>query len=109
MLEFLIRDAKTAPKSFGYKLRNNLLTLEDQEEALTNPKWAYCFAKDVKGANIKVCQEAAIKNPELAYRFAKYVKGADIEVCQEAAVRDPYWAYAFARDITGADAERATC
>jgi len=79
MLEALIRDEKTAPKSFGYKLRNNLLTLEDQEEALTSPKWAYYFARNVKGADIKVCQEQAVKSPRLAYRFAKDIPGADVK------------------------------
>jgi len=109
MLEALIRDEKTAPKSFGYKLRNNLLTLEDQEEALTSPKWAYYFARYITGANIEVCQKAAVKDPYWAYRFAKYIPGADIEVCQEQAVKSPRLAYRFAKDIPGADVKRETC
>jgi len=98
-------DAKTAPKSFGYKLRNNLLTLEDQKEALTDPYWAYIFAKHIPGADIEACQKAVIKDPEWAYEFAKDIPGANIEACQGGAVKNPYWAYIFAKDVPGANIE----
>jgi len=77
MLEFMIQHAKTTPKSFGYRLNNGLVTLENQEEALTSPKWAYEFARNVTGADIEVCQGGAIKDPGWAYNFARYVKGAN--------------------------------
>jgi len=66
VLEFLIQHAKTYPKPFRYRLINDLVNLEDQEEALTNPEWAYRFARDVKGANIEVCQEVVINSSRLA-------------------------------------------
>ena len=52
ILEIITNDSENVPKTFGYKISNELLTLEDQEEALTKPEWAYYFARDIPGANI---------------------------------------------------------
>ena len=102
MLSEIMKDAESLPSTFLYKIKNGLLTLADEDEACTNPKWAYWFARNVKGANIEKCQEVACKEPGWAYWFAQNVKGANIERCQEVACKDPYWAYTFARYIKGA-------
>jgi hypothetical protein len=46
------------PKTIGYKITKGLLTLSDEEEAYTKPKWAYRFARYVPGANIEKCKQA---------------------------------------------------
>ncbi|MFA5759004.1 MAG: hypothetical protein WC942_06585, partial [Clostridia bacterium] len=106
MLSKIREDAKTAPKTFGYKLDKGLATLSDEEEACTKPEYAYGFAKDVPGANIEKCQEAACQDPHYAYYFAKDIPGADIEKCQEAVCKDPFYAYLFAKNITGTNIEK---
>ena len=106
VLDLLANDSKNIPKTFGYRINNNLLTIDDQEKALTKPYWAYAFALYVPGADIKKCEEAACKNPEFAYLFARDVPGADIKKCEEAACKDPEWAYYFALHIPGADKEK---
>ncbi|MFA5759153.1 MAG: hypothetical protein WC942_07355, partial [Clostridia bacterium] len=63
MISRIKQDAKTIPKTIGYRLDNNLATLSDEEEACKNPKWAYMFAHDIHGADIEKCQEVACKNP----------------------------------------------
>ena len=73
ILEYIHKDAKEAPKTIGYKLKNNLATIEDEDEACKDPKWAYLFALNVKGADIEKCQEVACKNPECAYKFAYHI------------------------------------
>jgi|SRR5690606_26168226 len=117
---------------FLNKYENDRLTIEDQKEALTNPYWAflfakenipgsnfkalqakacedpfyaYCFAKDIPGADIKYCQEHACRNLEWAYHFALNVPGANIKYCQEYACKDSYYAYQFALNIPGANIE----
>ena len=114
------------------KYYGNILTIEDQEEALTksywaylfalrkisgsdfkalqakackNPKGAFCFAKNIPGANVKYCQEYACKESFWAYMFAEYIDGADIKYCQQHACKEPGWAYSFAYYIPGADKE----
>ena len=57
ILKCLIADSEKVPKTFGYKLNNKLLVIEDQDEALMKPRWAYYFAKDVSGADIRKCEE----------------------------------------------------
>ena len=116
--------------SFIKNFDNNLLTLEDQDEALTDSWWSYMFAlKNIPGsdfkalqakacekygyavlfalnvlnADIKYCQKHACKDPHFAYRFALDIVGADINYCQEYACKHPYWAYCFARDVPGAN------
>jgi len=42
-----------------------------QEAACKDPKYAFLFARDIKGADIKYCQEAAYKYPVSVYYFAK--------------------------------------
>ena len=44
VLNKLIEDSKLVPQTFWYKFDNNLLTIEDQQEALANPYWSYLFA-----------------------------------------------------------------
>ena len=99
MLSKVREDAKTALKTFGYKLNKGLLTIVDEDEACTKPKWAYYFARNIPGADIEKCQEAACKDPHYAYPFAGNIPGANIEKCQEAAYKDYYWVYKFAQDI----------
>ena len=52
--------------------------LKKQEKACKDPYSAYYFAKNVEGADIKICQEFACKGPFSAYEFALHVPGADI-------------------------------
>ena len=106
MLSNILKDSINVPKTFSYRLNNNLITLADEEEACTKPEWAYEFAIDVSGANIEKCQEAACKSSYWAYWFAKDIPGADIEKCQEAVCKDPFYAYNFAKYIPGADKEK---
>ena len=90
MLSRIREDAKTAPKTFGYKLDKGLATLADEEEACTKPYWAYWFALNIPGANIEKCQEAACKEPCWAYCFVMYIPGADKERCRRACERTKY-------------------
>ncbi|MFA5758728.1 MAG: hypothetical protein WC942_05135 [Clostridia bacterium] len=106
ILNNILSDAKNVPHTISYKLKNNLLILNDEEEACKKPKWAYLFALDVPGANIGKCQEAVCKDPYYAYCFAFDIPGADIEKCQEAACKDSWCAYMFAKYIPGADIEK---
>ena len=55
-------------------------------------EYAYDFACDVSGENIKYCQEWACKNPQYAYRFARDVAGADINYCLEACKETGWYA-----------------
>ena len=57
--------------------------LVKQKKACKDSFNAFCFARDVKEANIKYCQKAACKSPYCAYLFAEYIKGADIEKCED--------------------------
>ena len=90
ILQHIKADAKKVPKTFGYRLNNNLATIEDQEEALTKPEWAFYFAYDVSGADIRKCEEVACKDPHWAYMFALNIPGADIQKCEEAIRKDNY-------------------
>lgn len=94
--------------SFTAKTNYKALTIEDQEEALTNPKFAIEFARLVSGADIKKCQEVVLrsKNPYYAYLFAVYITEADIEQCQEVACGDAKFAYSFALQVRGADIQK---
>lgn len=94
--------------SFTAKKDYKLLTIEDQEEALTNPKFAVDFARLVPGADIKKCQDVVLcsKNSYYAYAFAVYITGADIEQCQEVACKDAKHAYGFALQVRGADIQK---
>jgi|SRR5690606_14575744 len=104
VLNNLLEDSKTIPQTFDYKLDNVIFTLEDQQEALTNPEWSFWFAKaNIPGSDIKALQAKACEDPYYAYNFAKYISGADIKYCQEHACKEPRWAYIFAIDIPGAD------
>jgi hypothetical protein len=111
MLSRILGDAEGVPKTIGYKFRKGLITLADEEEACTNPRWAYRFALEVHGANIEKCEDSACKDPCFAYLFARWIPEADIEKCQEVACQktacnDFYGAYMFAKYIPGADVER---
>jgi len=75
-----------------------------------SPEWAYEFAYNIKGADVKALQQVVIKsgNPKWAYKFARDVKGADIKVLQQVVTdstdkNTPEWAYWFAFSIKGAD------
>jgi len=84
MLSDIFKDFSGIPKTLGYKITKGLATIADEEEACTQPKWAYYFVQNVFGADIEKCQEAVCKDPFYAYNFAKYIPGADKEKCREA-------------------------
>lgn len=116
--------------NFWNKYYENLLTIEDQKEALihydssywfakanipgSNFKalqekccedscFAYLFAKDITVADIEYCQRHACKDPKFAFLFAKDIFGANIKYCQQYACKDPHWSYLFAIDIPNSD------
>ena len=92
--------------NFEYKLDNNLLTLEDQKEALKNPYQSYWFAKaNIPGSDFKALQTKVCEDPYFAYKFAKNIPGADIKYCQEHACKNSNWAFFFAADIPKSDKE----
>src|SRR5690554_6409366 len=105
VLNNLLEDSKLVPQTFLYKLdRNILITIEDQQEALTKSEWSYNFAKaKIPGSDFKALQAKACENPYYAYMFARDVPEADIQYCQEHACKDFGYAHWFARDIYGAD------
>ena len=106
VLNNLLEDSKLIPQTFEYKLDNDLLTIEDQEEVLTKPRWCFYFAKtNIPGSNVKALQTKACEDHYYAYLFARFIPGADIKYCQEHACKDPEWAYMFALHIPGADKE----
>jgi len=72
------------PSEAYYKAWESGYTKELEEIACKNPLWAYYFACDVPGADIKYCQEHACKNPWYAYLFARDIPGADLNYCLEA-------------------------
>ena len=106
ILGIITNDSEAIPKTIGYKLYHNLATIEDQEEVLSRPEWAYRFARNISGADIKKCEEGACKESKWAYYFVLKVSGADIRKCEEAVCKDPKWAYEFARWIPGADRDK---
>jgi len=82
VLNKLIEDSKLVPQTFWYKFDNNLLTIEDQQEALTKPRWSYYLAKEnIPGSDIKALQAKACEDPECAFWFALDIPGADKEYC----------------------------
>ena len=92
--------------NFEYKYYENLLTIEDQKEALTSPFQSYWFVmKNIPGSDFKALQTKACKDPECAYYFARDVPGADIKYCQEYACKELGWAYYFAINIPKSDKE----
>ena len=95
ILQYIKADAQKIPKTFGYKLRRNILTIKDQEEALINPYWAYMFVRCVSDADIRKCEDAACKDPRCAYLFAQDIVGADISKCEKAACKDSYYELLF--------------
>ena len=104
VLNKLLKDSKTIPQTFKYKFDNNLLTIEDQEEALISSYWSYYFAlANIPGSNVKALQTKACEDHYYAYLFARFIPGADIKYCQEHACRNPEWAYYFALNVPGAD------
>ena len=66
MLSRIIKYSRNIPKTFGYKLRHNMTTLEDEEEVYTKPKWAYYFAMYIPGADVEKCR-IACKGTEYAF------------------------------------------
>ena len=54
--------------------------------------YAYKFAIDIPGANVKYCQEHACKHPSWAYNFALHITGADLNYCLEACKGTEYYA-----------------
>src|SRR5690606_15776118 len=95
VLNNLLEDSKLVPQTFLYKLdRNILITIEDQQEALTDSCWSYYFAKaKIPGSDIKALQAKTCEEPCYAYIFARDMVGADIEYCQEYACKKPGYAY----------------
>jgi len=67
-------------------------TKELEEIACKYPYWAYCFSRNVSGANIEYCQEHACKDPLHAYWFARYVSESDLNYCLEACKGTEYYA-----------------
>jgi len=62
VLNNLLEDSKSISQTFVYILYNNtnLLTLEDQKEALKNPCWSFWFAKvNIPGSDFKALQAKA--------------------------------------------------
>lgn len=93
MLNKLIKDSKQIPQTFEYKLDRNILTIEDQKEALKKPSWSYWFAKEnIPGSDIKALQAKACKDPYFAYYFAKFIPEADKEYCRQAC-KGTFWAF----------------
>ena len=74
ILEYIHEDAKTVPKTIGYKINHNLATLEDEDEACKDPGYAYLFARYIKGANIEKCRESSSKDPYWKERFERNIK-----------------------------------
>ena len=97
MIKILKKSAEEIEQTLGYRVKNGLATIADEEEAYKKPRWAYLFAYYIKGANIEKCEEIACKEPEWAYKFARDIEGADIKKCEEAACRSPEYVYLFAR------------
>lgn len=90
--------------NFWDKYNNNLLTIEDQKEALKKSEWSYWFAElNISGSDFKALQEKACEEPYCAYWFALGVPDADVKYCQEHACQDPDWAYRFAKNVPNAD------
>jgi len=92
-----------SPHEAYYKASISGYTRELEEIACKYPRYAYLFARDIPGANIKYCQEHACKKPKYACWFADNIPGADIKYCQENACKDHRWAYFFALYVPGAD------
>jgi len=63
MLNKLLKDSKLVPQTFLYKIDSNIITIKDQEEALTKPGWSYWFARanipesDFKALQVKACED----------------------------------------------------
>ena len=75
VLNNLLEDSKLIPQTFEYKLDNDLLTIEDQQEALTKPRWSYYFAKtNIPGSNVKALQTKACEEPCYACLFMEQVR-----------------------------------
>lgn len=81
---------------------------EDVIWSSSNPRFAYKFARDIKGANVKDLQQIieTEREPVFAFLFARDVPKADIEILQDIAMDDPETAYAFAKDIESADIDK---
>lgn len=78
MLNRLLEDSKLVSQSFLYKLNNNLLTIEVQQEALTDSRWSYRFALEkIPGSDFKALQAKACEESFFAYLFARYIPRAD--------------------------------
>ena len=88
MLSIFEKDVATVPQTFQYKLEEGLLTLADQEEALTEPGKAYGFSYWVNGADLVKCQEVACQDFIWAYSFWKHIIKATPIVCAKAAWAD---------------------
>jgi hypothetical protein len=75
LLEKIKEDAERISKTIGWKVLNDKLTLEDEEEviALGNPEIAYNFALNVVGANISKLEDIVVQDPCWSYKFASVV------------------------------------
>ena len=61
------------------------------EKELTDPEWAYLYARDVIGGRWPEGEAAIAKDPEWAYRYARYVVRGRWPEGEEAIATDPYW------------------
>lgn len=83
ILNKLIEDSKSVPQNIYYKtIKNKPLTLGNQEEALTNSRMSYYFAREyIPGSDIKALQAKACERPVYAYKFGMFIYGADRDFC----------------------------
>lgn len=98
VLNKLVKDSKTIPQTFKYKLYHNIrpLTLEDQKEALTRAGWSYYFARaNIPGSDIKALQAKACEDPGWVYYFAKDIPGVDVKALYAKVCEDLFWGLIF--------------
>ncbi len=78
--------------------------------AINNAQYIYCFAENIKGANIKKLEDAIIatNNAEYICYFAWGIKGANIAKLEDAIIKteDYYYIYLFANNVKGANIDR---
>jgi len=68
------------------KCEEVICSVSDKRDAI----WAYMFAKNIPGVDIKKCCKAACLSPEYAYWFALEIADADLDMCQKAVYNSRY-------------------
>lgn len=74
-----------------------------QDAVVNDPAFAFQYARDVPGADLRRFEDAVLGDARCAHLFARHVKGADVRKLQPAAARSPEYAFYFACSIPGAD------